>query len=137
MQVAALERVLELWAGERFDDVPVARMLREPLDSVHERARLLARSLDGDLAGAHVAKSESVVGGGSAPGTAMPSWAVRIRVPDATAFASRLRTGSPSVVCRVEQDAVVCDVRTVSPDEVPHLARAIQYALEGDDVDEA
>ncbi len=50
------------------------------------------------------------------------------------AFAARLRNGSPSVFCRVEADHVLFDVRTVDDDEVPHLARAILYALEGDDL---
>jgi len=40
------------------------------------------------------------------------------------------------VFCRVEPDAVVFDVRTVLPDQLPDLTRAIQYAREGDDVDE-
>jgi hypothetical protein len=40
------------------------------------------------------------------------------------------------VFCRVEPDAVVFDVRTVLPDQLPDLTRAIQYALEGNDIDE-
>ena len=55
---------------------------------------------------------------------------------DPAAFAARLRAGSPSVFCRVEPDAALFDVRTVLPDQLPDLTRAIQYALEGDDVDE-
>ena len=79
---------------------------------------------------------ESAVGGGSAPQLRLPSWGVAVEVSDPPAFAARLRTGSPAVFCRVERGAVVFDVRTVAPDEIPHLARAIQYAQEGDEPDE-
>ena len=34
----------------------------------------------------------------------------------------------------MESDHVLFDVRTVDADDIPHLARAIQYALEGDDL---
>jgi L-seryl-tRNA(Ser) seleniumtransferase len=134
LQVAALEQVLVLHATNRPDELPIARMIREPATAVHARASRLAEALDGDLEGAHVVRSESVIGGGSAPGTAMPSWGVRLMVPDPPAFAARLRVGSPAAICRVQREAVVFDARTVTEQEVPHLARAIQYALEGDDL---
>jgi L-seryl-tRNA(Ser) seleniumtransferase len=135
MQVAALETVLAMHAaGTAHQDLPVQRMIRESSEGVHVRAQHLGGLLDGDLEGAHVQKSQSLVGGGSMPGVTLPSWGVHVSTPDPTAFAARLRDGSPSVFCRVESDHVVFDVRTVRADEVPHLARAIQYALEGDDL---
>jgi L-seryl-tRNA(Ser) seleniumtransferase len=136
MQIAALETVLAMHASGRASSLPVHRMVLAPLEELSRRAHELAESLDGDLEGAHVRKCESVVGGGSMPGTSMPSWGVGLKTADPTAFAARLRSGSPSVFCRVEPDAVVFDVRTVLPDQLPDLTRAIQYALEGDDVDE-
>ena len=85
---------------------PCRRMLLEPLDDLVEAPRTgLAESLDGDLEGAHVRKCESVVGGGSMPGTTMPSWGVAVKTARSDAFAARLRAGSPSVFCRVEPDA--------------------------------
>jgi L-seryl-tRNA(Ser) seleniumtransferase len=136
MQMAALEVILAMHNTGHADEIPVHRMLHEHLDELARRAHRLAESLDGDLEGAHVRRCESVVGGGSMPGATMASWGVAVKAPDPTAFAARLRAGSPSVFCRTEPDAVVFDVRTVLPDELPHLARAIQYALEGDDLDE-
>jgi L-seryl-tRNA(Ser) seleniumtransferase len=136
MQMAALEVVLTMHNTGHADEIPVHRMLHEHLEELARRAHRLAESLDGDLEGAHVRRCESVVGGGSMPGATMASWGVAVKAPDPSAFAARLRAGSPSVFCRTEPDAVVFDVRTVLPDELPHLARAIQYALEGDDLDE-
>ena len=134
MQIAALETVLAMYAvGTAEDDLPVHRMLREPADSVARRAHILAERIGGDLEHAHVHRCDSVVGGGSTPGTALPSWGVRVTVVDPPAFAARLRTGSPSVFCRTEEGSVMFDARTITSDDVPELARAVLYALEGDD----
>jgi L-seryl-tRNA(Ser) seleniumtransferase len=81
-------------------------------------------------------RCESVVGGGSVPGQALASWGVRIRRPDPVAFTARLRTGSPSVFCLTNDDHVLLDVRTIADRQVPDVARAVQYALEGDDIDD-
>ena len=136
MQIAALETVLAMHASGRANEIPVHRMLLTPLEELSHRAHELAESLDGDLEGAHVRKCGSVVGGGSMSGTTMPSWGVALKTADPTVFAARLRAGTPSVFCRVESDAVVFDVRTVLPNQLPDLTRAIQYALKGDDIDE-
>ncbi len=136
MQVAALEHVLATIAAGHDDDIPVHRMLRETAESVHRRAQRICESLGGDLEHAHVHRTESVIGGGSTPGTALPSWGIRLQVADPPAFAARLRGQRPAVMCRVESGSVLFDVRTVAPAEEPQLARAIFYALEGDDLDE-
>ena len=134
MQVAALESVLSMYATGRDDGIPVHRMLRETADSVHHRAQALCEEIGGDLEGAHVHKCHSVVGGGSTPGASLPSYGIRVMVADPASFAARLRVGTPSVFGRVEDDAVLLDLRTVAPTEEPHLARALLYALEGDDL---
>ena len=133
MQIAALEQVLALVAAGREAEVPVYRMLRESADQVRTRAEHLSATIGGELEGARVVRTEAAVGGGSMPGAELPSWGVRIRVPQPDAFASRLRTGTPAAVCRVQEGVVVLDCRTVSDEQVPHLARAVFYALEGDD----
>jgi L-seryl-tRNA(Ser) seleniumtransferase len=136
MQIAALEAVLKSHATGKADELPVHRMLTETAESVGRRAHKLADSLDGDLGHAHVHRCESAVGGGSMPGIGVPSWGVRLEVVDPPAYAARLRTGATSVFCRVEQNALLFDMRTVEEDQIGRLARAIQYALEGEDVEE-
>lgn len=137
MQVAALGSVLADHAAERRTELPVWHMLREPADQIHRRAARLAEALDGDLEGAHVVPCESSVGGGSLPGYSLPSFGVQVRVPDPDAMSARMRSGSPPVFCRVNEKGVVFDLRTVPEDSLPDLTRAIQYALEGDDLDDA
>ncbi len=136
LQAAALEATLALFATGAHGDVPVHRMIHESLDSVAARAHRLAEAIGGDLEGAHVIRCESVVGGGSVPGQAIASWGVRVRCPEPAAFAARLRGGMPSVFCRMHEDHVLLDARTIFEAQVPSAARAVLYALEGDDLDD-
>jgi L-seryl-tRNA(Ser) seleniumtransferase len=136
IQLAALEATLMLYATGRHAEIPVHRMIHTTLDTLSKRAHLLAETIGGDLEGAHVVHCDSTVGGGSMPGMVLPSWGIRVRVPDPPAFAARLRTGRPSAFCRVAEDHVLLDVRAVTDEQVPHLARAVLYALEGDDLDD-
>jgi L-seryl-tRNA(Ser) seleniumtransferase len=136
LQAAAIEATMALYATGAHEEVPVHRMIHEPLDAVAKRAHTLAEAIGGDLEHAHVVHCSSVVGGGSVPGQTLDSWGVRIGCPDATAFTARLRSGSPSVFCRTNDDHVLLDARTITDDQVRHVARAVLYAIEGDDLDE-
>jgi L-seryl-tRNA(Ser) seleniumtransferase len=136
LQVSALEATLRLYATGAHLDIPVHAMVHADADRLVKKAQVLCEAIGGDLEGAHVVRCMSVVGGGSMPGTSLASWGVRVRPPDPSAFAARLRSGSPAVFCRIDDGDVVLDVRTVPEAQIPDLARAVQYALEGDDVDE-
>jgi L-seryl-tRNA(Ser) seleniumtransferase len=136
LQAAALEATLALYATGRHAEIPVHRMLHDSLDVVSKRAHALSEAIGGDLEGAHPVRCESVVGGGAVPGQAIPSCGVRVKVPDPPSFAARLRTGSPPVFCRVADDHVLLDARTITDAQVPHVVRAVLYALEGDDIDD-
>jgi L-seryl-tRNA(Ser) seleniumtransferase len=125
MTVAALEVVLRMHADGRREDLPAWRSLVAPTASLRARAEAIAASLDG----AAVGPTESVAGGGSLPGYAIPSQGVRLPAAHPEQLAARLRTGSPPVFCRVEEDALLFDLRTVDPAEDRKLLRAVRYAL--------
>ncbi|MGH2739421.1 MAG: L-seryl-tRNA(Sec) selenium transferase [Actinomycetota bacterium] len=124
MTIAALESVLALYSRGEMSELPVWRALTASQVSVKRRAAELAAALGG-----RVARSEAAVGGGSFPGHAIPSYTVAIpsHHPDQTA--ARLRLGNPPVVCRVQEEALVFDLRTVDPNQDDDLRRAISYVL--------
>ena len=101
MQVAALERVLATYSRGDHLGLPVWRMLLRPVEEVKRRAEELARSLDGELEGAHIVRTEATVGGGSIPGYGIPSWGVAVRTPSPSAMAGRLRTGAAMRMARL------------------------------------
>ncbi|MGH2678793.1 MAG: L-seryl-tRNA(Sec) selenium transferase, partial [Actinomycetota bacterium] len=111
MTVAALEAVLRLYAEGHRDQVPAWRLLSERPAALRTRARALA----GSLPAASVETGEAVAGGGSIPGYGIPSVVVRIPANRPTDLVARLRVGNPAVICRVEADSLMFDLRTVFP----------------------
>ncbi len=119
--------------GEAEQKVPVWQMISMPLQEIESRAREWARQLG---AAAAVAGGESVVGGGSLPGSTLPTWLVVIKGTPGTKgpsqvqrLAQRLRAGQPPVIARIEGNALLLDPRTVTPEDDPTIIRALRDAL--------
>jgi L-seryl-tRNA(Ser) seleniumtransferase len=128
MTVAALEAVMRLYATGRRDQVPLWELLSVGQSALVARAKGLASIFKG----ATVRKSEAVAGGGSLPGHAIASAELVLPVPSPNGLAARLRLGRPPVFCRLEDGALVFDLRTVPLEDDDRLLRAIRYALEQD-----
>jgi L-seryl-tRNA(Ser) seleniumtransferase len=124
---AALEATLEEYAaGRAASTIPVVVMLATPSDEIDRRARVLAASLT-NLA-AEVIDGESTIGGGSAPGSAIPTRLVAMTHPSLSAeqLEERLRQHSTPIVARILDDRVVIDLRTVAPDDDEVIAAALR-----------
>ena len=132
MTYAALEAtLLEHARGRASATVPVVRMLAATVGEIDGRARALAGRLEGHvLFEAEVADGVSTVGGGGAPGSALPTRLVRLtpREYSASRLAERLRGLQPPVIARIEQDRVLLDLRTV-PTEQDELLATILLGL--------
>ncbi len=126
LTVAALESVLAMYAQGRRSEIPVWRALGTRAAALRSRARSLAAAIPG----ASVATGESVAGGGAVPAYGIPSAVVRLSEDRPERLAGRLRLGTPPVICRIEDGAVVLDLRTVDPEEDERLVRAIRYVRE-------
>jgi L-seryl-tRNA(Ser) seleniumtransferase len=126
MTVAALEAVLRLYATGRRGEVPIWRLLAAKQAGLTARARALAAVMKP----AEVREGEAVMGGGALPGYAIPSAEIVLRTARANRVAARLRLGRPPVFCRIEDGALVFDLRAVPPEDDDRLLRAIRYALE-------
>jgi L-seryl-tRNA(Ser) seleniumtransferase len=122
---AILEATLaEYAAGRASETVPVQRMLHLPADDIEARAQTLAARLSESGWRVAIMSGSSAVGGGSAPGLALPTVLLSIardhESPDSTE--RWLRTLDPPVIARIEHDRVVLDLRTVLPGDDNTLA---------------
>ena len=72
---------------------------------------------------ARVVGTEAVAGGGSLPGLTIPSVGVALDVGNAQAALARLREWG--VIARIDDDAIVCDLRTVDPADDVRLTDAL------------
>ena len=129
MTYAALEAtLLEYACGRARTTVPVARMLTTTADEIDVRAAALADRVAGHpLFEANVVGGVSTVGGGGAPGSALPTRLVQLtpRGGSAAKLQARLRGLRPPIVARIENDRVVLDLRTVLPEQHDPLAEAL------------
>ncbi len=129
--LAALEATLALYRdpeGARAE-IPVLRMLTEDVTQIRRRAEALHKDVGGV---ADLIEGESEVGGGSFPGAKLPTWLVRLAPRNLTpdTLSARLRAGEPPIITRIADDRVVLDPRTIFPDEVETVARAVRAALD-------
>lgn len=105
---------------------PAVAMLRMEPTAIRRRAEAWATRLAG--LPVHVERDEGRSGGGTLPEEALPTWVVALRVPDADAFAARLRAGEPPVVARIADGALRLDPRTVLEEEEDALIAAVRAA---------
>jgi len=121
LTLAALEGTLSLHEDpERARlEIPVLRMLDEPLERVRERAERLA-----GLVGGEVEETVARVGGGALPLAELPSAACAIEEE----LAAPLRLGDPPVLGIVRDGRLLLDARTLAEPEVDEAARAVLRA---------
>ena len=126
---AALEATLEAHAiGHGLDEVPVSRMLAATPEAIGIRAGTLATALAAAGWTTRVVDGMSTVGGGSAPGTEIPTRLVELARDGMSAdrLEQHLRTLDPPVVARIHDDRVVLDLRTIDPDDDALVATLIR-----------
>ncbi len=128
LTMAALEATLELYAHGAEEQIPVVRLVRQDIGVIAARAEALKRGLWDLGVASDIVETEAQVGGGAQPLKVLPSRAVRVRgfVPER--LAGQLRTGSPSVVGRIGDGAMMLDVHCVGDNEVQVLAQAVGRA---------
>ena len=120
LALAALEGTLALALDPSTrDEVPVLRMLHEPIEAVRARAVRLA-----ELVGGEVEDTVARVGGGALPLTELPSAACAVE----EALAEPLRHGAPPVVALVRDGRTLLDCRTLTDAEVDEVAAAVGSA---------
>ncbi len=129
LPLVALEATLAAYLERRFDDVPVLRMMREPVEHVRARAVAWRDKLAQGGIDARVVDVDGAVGGGALAEEPVRSAALVIDATEPDALAARLRAGDPPIVARIQGGSVLFDARTVLPGEDEDLLAALRAAL--------
>lgn len=128
LTIAALSATLDAYLTRNVDSLAVHQLLVASKERLRERAESLVTQLN--PVGSwkiDIADDVAEVGGGSLPGTTLPTVVIRLRstVRSTEGVALQLRTATPSIVPRIRDDRVLIDLRSVLPEELPVLLEAL------------
>jgi len=131
-----LERTLQLFRQpERLRmESPTYRMISTSRETLRARAQAMVTTLtkQAPKVTATVGDSVAYLGSGSLPTEAIPSVMVSVSVPGMSAeeLARRLRMDDACVFGRIADDLVRLDLRTLTDEQVPMVAAALQRISE-------
>jgi L-seryl-tRNA(Ser) seleniumtransferase len=125
---AALEATLMEYIRQDYQAIPFVRMMQASAEQIRARAEQVQEQLrSAPHLRVEIVSGESLVGGGSAPTSTLPTFLVAVTAQTLSAdeLAERLRQATPPVVARVEEGRVLLDLRTVFEDEEPVMVKAL------------
>lgn len=131
LTLAALEATLRLYRDPAtiVRRLPVYRMLSRTRTELESAARTLAEQIADALPQAEVSgvADFSEAGGGSLATRPFPTWGVMVRLPvlPAARIAAALRQRDVPVICRVREDALLFDPRTLTADDAQQIPGAV------------
>lgn len=124
---AALEATLLAYVKRDHDAIPALRMMRLTKEEVGKRVEGLVVQIRSSKLRVEVIDGESVIGGGAAPSSVLPTRLLALTCIDLSAdeLATRLRTCDPPIIARVEEGRVLLDLRTVLAEQDHHIVAAL------------
>lgn len=135
--LAALEATLKhyLKEEEAINEIPTLRMIRLTADDLQSRLELLIEKISRLLptVRTRIINGTSMVGGGSLPLERIPTLllAVKFRDQSTTIVSTKLRQRAIPIICRVQDDELIFDFRTVLSDQDREIVSAL-VAIESD-----
>ncbi len=134
--LAALSATLtHFLTGKAVKEIPVWQMIGRPLAAIKTEAEALAARLQEMGLKAAVIEGQSTVGGGSLPGTTLPTYLVAVDTPHLEQLSDKLRANNPPIIGRIQDGRLLFDLRTVLYDQRHALAKGIIDASEQGTVD--
>jgi L-seryl-tRNA(Ser) seleniumtransferase len=106
-------------------EIPIWRMIARPVGEIGDEADTWAARLQERGIRAEVVDGRSTVGGGSLPGTSLPSRLVALHHTDLEQLANRLRREKIPVIGRIQDGRFLIDPRTILPEQVEFLLQSL------------
>ncbi len=130
LTLAALEATAEIHlSGSAVERLPALAMLSASPEQVHDRCKRVQQMI-GNRAGVQIVACQSQTGGGSVPGTDLPSYGLQIEHEHLNLLAERLRSGRPAIQPRIHDDSLLLDLRTVTDEQCVALSERLRGLLD-------
>jgi L-seryl-tRNA(Ser) seleniumtransferase len=127
LSYAALETILLAYVRRDHDAIPTIRMMSLSKEEIDRRAEALLKRLASPRLKAEIITGESLLGGGAAPSSVLPTRLLALTCEGTSAdeLCAKLRTGEPPIIARVESGQVLIDLRTVFPEQDSAIASSL------------
>lgn len=124
---AALDATLLAYLRRDHDAIPALRMMRLSKEGIGSRAESVQRRGISEKVQVEIVDGESLLGGGAAPSSVLPTRLLAVTCDDFSAneLCARLRENDPPIIARVEEGRVLLDLRTVFPEQDSVIAEAL------------
>jgi len=125
---SALEwTLMEYEKGDYLQSLPIWQFMAQSVDEVRKRVETLIRTIAATDLEISLQEGFSVTGGGSAPEEQFPTCLLALASSRWTPnqIEETLRGHSPPILCRIQEDLVLLDLRTVFPRQDAIIATAI------------
>lgn len=130
LALAALTATLQHYLTEQATThIPVWRMIAQPLTAVKATAVAWQDHLQKHGISAETLPGHATVGGGSLPGTKLPTCLVAINHPQPDALAARLRALPVPIIGRIQDGRLVVDPRTVLPKDIEMMLQNLVHCV--------
>ena len=130
MTLAALDATLGAYRRMRAtDEIPVWRMIAQTAEAIQQRAHQFQRQLAAANVETELIPGKSTVGGGSLPGETLPTVLLALDMPRPDNAAAALRKMDPPVICRIQKDRLLFDLRSVLPEQEETLFENLSSRL--------
>ena len=110
-------------------DIPLMQMLHQPTSNIGERAQAIANQLKlPHSVNMQIIDGQSMIGGGCTPDQVIPTRLLAFSGSELSLskLEERLRTGSPPIASRLENDCLLLDLRTVLPEDDKQVFETLQ-----------
>ena len=123
MTLAGLEATLRAHLEGKVEDLPLWSLALTNADELRSRAERVAEQVASDVLKTEAIPTASVAGGGSLPGEELGSWGIALTHAEKSVdeMRNQLRTSTPPVIARIEDERLLLDLRSVFPEEVETL----------------
>jgi L-seryl-tRNA(Ser) seleniumtransferase len=128
MTLACLEATLRAHLEGMVEDLPLWSLALTSAEQLQSRAEAIAERVTSDDLKVQAIPTVSVAGGGSLPGEELGSWGVALAHAEKSVdeMQSLLRSSSPPVIGRIEDERLVLDLRSVFPEDVDKLIAIVR-----------
>lgn len=126
LHIAALQATLSLYENNRWQELPLYKMLTISYKTLKKRAKSLANTLEkqiGNKGCIDIWEGVGEAGGGTLPSLSLPTWLVAVKhhnIP-VDIIAKRMRLGDPPLIGRIAKGHFVLDPRTIDKSEYAQI----------------